>query len=229
MFGQANVIVPPWETTRTISTYFAKVDNLMDAIIEQLSAVKNQTCLDYVSDLVCLYGFGACPGSAWCGVHSRDELKSAVTSACGRCNRDDSCAFDLWGYPNNADQVLYRVIEISLTNYSVGSSTTGTVGDNNLVCQDVTGKRHNLHACSLHCVAVELVMFIYCVVVVYLTFSLISHLHCLVTQIYLGPHAHDVLPCSIYAIAVRSAGNMKASLMSIALVAILFSTGLWLL
>ena len=152
VFGQANVIVPPWETTRTISTYFAMVDNLMDAKIEQLSAVKNQTCLAYVSDLVCLYSFTPCPGSAWCGVHSKDELKSAVTRACGRCNRDDSCAFDLWGYPNNADEVLYRVIKISLTNYSVGSSTTGTVGDNNLVCQDVTGKRHNLHACSLHCV-----------------------------------------------------------------------------
>ena len=66
--------------------------------------------------------------------------------------------------------------------------------------------------------------------IIYLTFSLISQVHCLVTQIFLGPHAHDVLPCSIYGLTVSgSTGNMKASLMSIALVAILFSAGLWLL
>ncbi len=72
-------------------------------------------------------------------------------------------------------------------------------------------------------------MFILCVVV-YLTFSLISHVHRLLTQIFLGPHAHDVLPCSIYGITVSgSIGNMKVSLMSIALVAISFSARLWLL
>ena len=72
-------------------------------------------------------------------------------------------------------------------------------------------------------------MLILCVVV-HLTFSLISHVHRLLTQIYLGPHAHDVLPCSIYGLTVSgSTGNMKASLMSIALVATLFSTGLGLL
>ena len=79
--------------------------------------------------------------------------------------------------------------------------------------------------------------------VVDLAFSLISD--CLVTHQYKGhidrPHedmiiliddvmSQSSLPCSLYGITVSgSIGNMKASLMGIALVAILFSTGLWLL
>ena len=195
MFGRANITIP-LDTT----TYIAGVDNIISLyhsdLIEHLSAVQDQDCLNYGLFLFCLAIFSPCPGSAWCGANSKDELRSAVTSACRCNNRDDSCVVNLNGAIGTAEAILIRIIHASIPKYYVGSSSTGPVGDSNAVCQDATGKRHNLHACSLHCVAVELVMFIYCVVVVYLTFSLISHMHSLVTQIYLGPHAHDVLPCS---------------------------------
>ena len=228
MFGRANIIVPP--PNATITTDIMTVDNYVDNWVVYFSAVQDQDCLDYVRFITCLVFYRPCPGSAWCGANSKHELRSAVIRAC-RCNRDYSCVVGM----STAEDTLIAFINL-LPDYYVGSASTGPVGDSNAVCQDVSGKRHNLHACSLHCVVVELVIFILCVVV-YLTFSLISHVHCLVTQIYLGPHAHDVLPCSIYGLTVSgSTGNMKSSshhisnsVRSIALVAILFSAGLWLL
>ena len=76
---------------------------------------------------------------------------------------------------------------------------------------------------------VQLVMFILSGGGTYISDFFIDFKRALFGHSNLGPHAHDVLPCSIYVIAVSSAGNMKVSLMSIALVAILFSTGLGLL
>ena len=151
MFGRANIIVPPLDTTRTTSTHITVADNYINSLIDLFSEVQDQNCLDYVLFTLCLYIFTPCPGSAWCGANSRDELRSAVSSAC-RCNRDDSCVVNSYGVMFTAQDVLIGLINTTLPNYYVGSSSTGPVGDSNAVCQDVTGKRHNLHACSLHCV-----------------------------------------------------------------------------
>ena len=136
VFGQANI------------TASSAQDTLL-AAIELFSAVQDQDCRNIGVFLGCLDTFSPCPGSAWCGANSRDELRSAVSSAC-RCDRADSCVVN--GLNTTAEDILIAAINRSLSNYYVGSSSTGPVGDSNAVCQDVTGKRHNLHACSLHCV-----------------------------------------------------------------------------
>ena len=143
VFGQANI-------TASITTIAAQ-DTVLAASIELFSAVQDQDCRNIGVFLGCLATFRPCPGSAWCGANSRDELRSAVSSAC-RCDRADSCVVNLNGFNVTAEDILIAAINSSLPNYYVGSSSTGPVGDSNAVCQDVTGKRHNLHACSLHCV-----------------------------------------------------------------------------
>ncbi len=92
--------------------------------------------------------------------NTKDELRSAVSSAC-RCDRADSCVVN--GFNITTKDALIASINTGLPNYYVGSSSTGPVGDSNAVCQDVSGKRHNLHACSLHCVVVELAGNVYAV------------------------------------------------------------------
>ena len=149
VFGRANIIVPSYITA--ISAYIAERDILLGEQMEQFSAVQDQDCLNYGLFLGCLVAYRPCPGSAWCGANSKDELRSAVSSAC-RCNRTDSCVVDLNGFNTTAENALITIINVSLPSYYVGSSSTGPVGDSNAMCQDVTGKRHNLHACSLHCV-----------------------------------------------------------------------------
>ena len=148
VFGRANIIVPSYITA--ISAYIAERDILLGEQMELFSAVQDQDCLNYALFLGCLAAYRPCPGSAWCGANSKDELRSAVSSAC-RCNRTDSCVVDLNGFNTTAENALITIINY-LPNYYVGSSSTGPVGDSNAMCQDVTGKRHNLHACSLHCV-----------------------------------------------------------------------------
>ena len=154
MFGQANITVPSGITT--ISAVIASQDIFLAANIEQFSAVQDQECLNYGLFIGCLTLYRPCPGSVWCGANSRDELRSAVTSACS-CDRADSCVVNINGVNIRAEDALITSINSTLLSYYVGSSSTGPVGDSNAVCQDVTGKRHNLHACSLHCVVVELV------------------------------------------------------------------------
>ena len=155
MFGRANIYVP-LDTTRTTSSYIAAGDNFIDSVIDGFSEVQDQACLDYVLFILCLVIYQPCSGTAWCGANSKDELRSAVSSAC-RCDRADSCVVNSNGFNITAEDGLIAFINTSLPIYYVGSSSTGPVGDSNAVCQDVTGKRHNLHACSLHCVVVELV------------------------------------------------------------------------
>ena len=151
MFGQANITV-----TLGISAFIASRDITVAASIELFSEVQDQACLDYVLFTLCLVIYQPCSGTAWCGANSKDELRSAVSSAC-RCDRADSCVVNSNGFNITAEDGLIAFINTSLPIYYVGSSSTGPVGDSNAVCQDVTGKRHNLHACSLHCVVVELV------------------------------------------------------------------------
>ena len=145
VFGRANITVPLGNTT------IAAQDTSLGEKIELYSVILDQDCRNYGVFLGCLATFHPCPGSAWCGANSKDELRSAVTSAC-RCDRADSCVVNLDGVNITAENVLIAAINSSLPNYYVGSSSTGPVGDSNAVCQDVTCKRHNLHACSLHCV-----------------------------------------------------------------------------
>ena len=145
VFGQANITAPSFLTIADLDTF------LIGEQIELFSAVQDQDCLNYILFLSCLATFHPCSGSAWCGANSRDELRSAVSSAC-RCDRADSCVVNLNGFNVTAEEILIAAINSPLLNYYVGSSSTGAVGDSNAVCQDVTGKRHNLHACSLHCV-----------------------------------------------------------------------------
>ena len=164
VFGQANITVPSSITSAyitTISATIAAQDILLGASIEQFSPVVDQDCLNYGIFLGCLLVYRPCPGSAWCGANSRDELRSAVTSAC-RCNRADSCVVNSNGVNFTADALIAALtsltVNTTLPDYYVGSVSTGPVGDSNAVCQDVTSKRHNLqHACSLHCVVVVLV------------------------------------------------------------------------
>ena len=109
--------------------------------MEQFSAMNDQDCQDYSLFIWCITSYSRCPASAWCGANSRDELRSAVSSAC-RCNRADSCVVNLNnGSMVTAEDGLIALINTTLPNYYVGSSSTGPVGDSNAVCQDVTGKR----------------------------------------------------------------------------------------
>ena len=148
VFGQANITAP---SSITSSALIAYRDIRIGGVIEEHSAVLDQDCLNYALFLGCLAAYPSCLGSAWCGANSRDELRSAVISACS-CNRADSCVVNVNGFNITAENALIAAINASLLNYYVGSSSTGPVGDSNAMCQDVTGKRHNLHACSLHCV-----------------------------------------------------------------------------
>ena len=150
-FGRINVTIPACYGTNTDSFGFVSEGLALNGLIDHLSDVQGQTCLDYVLFLGCMAMYAPCPGSAWCGANSRDELRSAVSSACS-CNRANSCVVNVNGFNTTAENTFISIINISLPNYYVGSSFTGSVGDSNAVCQDVTGKRHNLHACSLHCV-----------------------------------------------------------------------------
>lgn len=160
VFGRANIYVP----LDTTSTYITAVDTIIDSYIDLFPEVQDQTCLDYVLFTLCLAAYLPCPGSVWCGANTKDELRSAVSSAC-RCDRADSCVVN--GFNITTKDALIASINTGLPNYYVGSSSTGPVGDSNAVCQDVT--------------------------------------------------------------VSGSISNMKASLMSIALVAISFSARLWLL
>ena len=144
VFGQANITAPSFLT-------IADLDTFLGEQIELFSAKQDRDCRNYGVFLSCLATFHPCPGSAWCGANSRDELRSAVSSAC-RCDRADSCIINLNGFNTTAEDILIAAINTPLPNYYVGSSSTEPVGDSNAVCQDVTGKRHSLHACSLHCV-----------------------------------------------------------------------------
>ena len=65
--------------------------------MEQFSAMNDQDCQDYSLFIWCITSYSPCSGSAWCGANSRDELRSAVSSACIR-NTGDSCTDD----PNEA-------------------------------------------------------------------------------------------------------------------------------
>ena len=174
VFGRANITVPPSITN--ISAFIAAQDISIGTTMEQFSPVVDQDCLDYGLFIACVGLYLPCPGSAWCGANSRDELRSAVSSAC-RCDRANSCVVNINGVNITAEDTLLTIINTSLPNYYVGSSSTGPVGDSNAVCQDVTGKRHNLHACSLHCVVVELVGSVLCggVSDIFSDFTLFGH------------------------------------------------------
>ena len=101
--------------------------------------MNDQDCQDYSLFIWCITNYAPCPGSAWCGANTREELRSAVTSAC-ISNTDDSCTDD----PNEAMvtvvDVLISAINTSLPDYYVGNSSTGPVGDSTAVCQEVSCK-----------------------------------------------------------------------------------------
>ena len=131
VFGQANITAPSSFTrayNTTISATIAAQEILLRANIEQFSAVQDQDCLNYVLFIACLVVYRPCPGSAWCGVNSRDELRSAVASAC-RCSRDDSCVVNSNGVMFTADALITALTTLinntTLPDYYLGASPLG--------------------------------------------------------------------------------------------------------
>ena len=130
VLGLANITVP------SCIASIAVEDAIISGLMEQFAAMNDQDCHDYSLFIWCITNYAPCPGSAWCGANSRDELRSAVTSA-RSSNTDDSCTDD----PNEAMvtvvDVLISAINTSLPDYYVGNSSTGPVGDSTAVCQEV--------------------------------------------------------------------------------------------
>ena len=126
VFGWANVTVPSRYATRTVSTAFTTEDHILTGLINLFSEVPS--CLNYLLFLRCLRGclaaYGPCPGSAWCGANSRDEIKRAVMRAC-RHNRVNSRVVNLNGISVNAVHSLNSIIDRSVSNYNyyVGNSS----------------------------------------------------------------------------------------------------------
>ena len=79
MFGRANITVPLGISS---SAYISVEDAIIGGLMEQFSAMNDQDCQDYSLFIWCITSYSRCPASAWCGANSRDELRSAVTSAC---------------------------------------------------------------------------------------------------------------------------------------------------
>ena len=126
MFGQANI------SSRGADFVFS-LDREINLNINFLSITSDQNCLNYLLHIGCMTAYSPCPGTAWCGSNSEDDLRSAVASAC-MCNNPDSCIV------NGLN--VSRVIDNLVVNYYQGRSTGGSVGVNNATCQDVTvGKR----------------------------------------------------------------------------------------
>ena len=125
MFGQANISSP-----RSLSTTNATVLIVDRELNDNLNSLPNdQNCRNHLLLVGCVSVYPPCTGSAWCGSNSEDALRSAVASAC-MCNSPDSCNF-------NGFNIL-SVIDNFIPFYYQGSSTTGTVGSDNAMCQDVT-------------------------------------------------------------------------------------------
>ena len=92
--------------------------------------VYSKSCLEYLRFIQCLYLYKACPGLAWCGSNSKEDLKNAIANTCG-CADTYSCIVSLM----NVSAVIDR-------NYFEGSSSIGIIGGGQDKCQDVvTGKR----------------------------------------------------------------------------------------
>ena len=126
VFGQANISLGS-------ADFVFLLDREIYQIINFLSITYDQSCLNHNRLIWCMVAYFPCTGSAWCGSNSKDELKIAVASAC-MCNNPDSCNINGFN--------ISSLIDISLHNYYQGSSTTGAVGSNYTMCQDVTsGKR----------------------------------------------------------------------------------------
>ena len=128
VFGQANISLGS-------ADFVFLLDREIYQTINFLSITYDQSCLNHNRLIWCMVAYFPWPGSAWCGSNSKDELKIAVASAC-MCNNPDSCNIN--GF--NISSLIE--FDISLHNYYQGSSTTGAVGSNYTMCQDVTsGKR----------------------------------------------------------------------------------------
>ena len=124
VFGQA-IISSPRSLNTNITVRIN--DRLINQTINLLT--NEQNCRNNLLIVVCLAAYAPCPGFAWCGSNSKDELKIAVASAC-MCNNPDSCIVN--------GTHISSFIDNTLPFYYQGSSTTGTVGSNNAMCQDVT-------------------------------------------------------------------------------------------
>ena len=142
VFGQANITVNVLNVSYT-SAAIAAQDIFLNSTIAQFSALHDQDCINYGVLIGCMAVHLPCPGFAWCGPNSKDDLKSAVSRACV-CNRPDSCIVNRNRVNTTVVDTLHSVIDMNLPNYFQGSSSTGPVGDSNAVCQDVTGKRASM-------------------------------------------------------------------------------------
>ena len=121
VFGQANVTAP-LQVGVAASTTIASQDILIQGLIGRFADIHGETCRKYGIFIACITTYGTCSGFAWCGANSKDELMSAVTSACN-CNRDDSCIVTVHRVPLTAVGVLGSAINTSLPRYYVGSSS----------------------------------------------------------------------------------------------------------
>ena len=115
VFGQANISVPVVNGS-TAAAQIAFRDGFLSNITDQFSTVQDQNCIDYGIFLGCMALNPPCPGSAWCGPNSKDELERAVSSAC-TCNRPDSCIVNQNGVNTTAIDTLHSVIDMNLLSY----------------------------------------------------------------------------------------------------------------
>ena len=124
VFHQANMSIPPG----------GSADDRVRHVLSFISAGYGQTCRNYVVSLACIAIVSPCPGSAWCGSMSKDELKHAIASAC--VCKGSSCFITLNNMNVTSIAIITRIDD--LPNYLTGSSTTGPVGSNSTMCQYVT-------------------------------------------------------------------------------------------
>ena len=123
VFVQDNITTASGNSTASVAVEIESIRSILD--------VRGQACMAHLDFIACIATVVPCDGFAWCGSMSRVELNRTITSACV-CERS-SCS-----NTSNAMNDLSSIILNNLTYYYNGSSTTGLVDSNSLVCQDVT-------------------------------------------------------------------------------------------
>ena len=123
VFDHANITIPSGDSIDSVDDKIRNTTSMFTAYGQ------GEACMAYLDFIACIATVVPCDGFAWCGSMSEVELNSTITRVCVHKGSSNT---------SNEMNNLSSIILNKLTHYHKGSSTTGRVGNNNLICQDVT-------------------------------------------------------------------------------------------